>query len=86
MAGSAKRRADRERIRHNPQYWWGRQLQEGREQGAVIDTPTPCSCWMCGNPRRYLGERTVCERRWRQKAEDDCFAGDQGPFPAEQVT
>ena len=22
-----------------------------------------CSCWMCGNPRRYLGERTIQERR-----------------------
>ncbi|MFI5331056.1 MAG: hypothetical protein ACHQ2F_08480 [Desulfobaccales bacterium] len=18
----------------------------------------PCSCWMCGNPRKYFGERT----------------------------
>jgi len=23
----------------------------------------PCSCWMCGNPRRYFGEPTVQERR-----------------------
>ena len=22
----------------------------------------PCSCWMCGNPRRY-GEKPVAERR-----------------------
>ncbi|WP_169980233.1 hypothetical protein [Tautonia rosea] len=22
-----------------------------------------CSCWMCGNPRRWLGERTLQERR-----------------------
>ena len=22
-----------------------------------------CSCWMCGNQRRYCGERTVQERR-----------------------
>ena len=20
---------------------------------SVVDTPKPCSCWMCGNPRRY---------------------------------
>lgn len=19
----------------------------------IADTPTPCSCWMCGNPRRF---------------------------------
>lgn len=24
---------------------------------------TPCSCWMCGNPRRHLGERSMQERR-----------------------
>ncbi|RUL89142.1 hypothetical protein [Tautonia sociabilis] len=22
-----------------------------------------CSCWMCGNPRRFLGEPTIQERR-----------------------
>jgi hypothetical protein len=22
-----------------------------------------CSCWMCGNPRRFEGERTLQERR-----------------------
>jgi hypothetical protein len=22
-----------------------------------------CSCWMCGNQRRYLGERTIQEQR-----------------------
>lgn len=24
---------------------------------------TPCSCWMCGNPRRYTGARTRQEQR-----------------------
>lgn len=24
---------------------------------------TPCSCWMCGNPRRHLGEPTRQELR-----------------------
>lgn len=70
MAGTAERRADRERIRRNRRYWWGRTLQDGRERGAVIDTPAPCSCWMCGNPRRYLGELTVQERRWIQEVDD----------------
>lgn len=22
-----------------------------------------CSCWMCGNPRKYMGERTLQEQR-----------------------
>lgn len=28
--------------------------------GMVLHTPKPCSCWMCGNPRRYIG-RTIAE-------------------------
>jgi hypothetical protein len=28
-----------------------------------IDHLKNCSCWMCGNPRKYLGERTIQERR-----------------------
>ena len=32
-------------------------------------TPKPCSCWMCGNPRKWFGERTVQERRAMQEVE-----------------
>jgi hypothetical protein len=26
--------------------------------GSYRKVRRPCSCWMCGNPRRYFGERT----------------------------
>lgn len=29
----------------------------------MINTPTPCSCFMCGNPRRHFGEITLQERK-----------------------
>ena len=29
----------------------------------VHDHLAACSCWMCGNPRRYWGERTLQEIR-----------------------
>jgi len=29
----------------------------------IRHTRVPCSCTMCGNPRRHFGERTVQERR-----------------------
>lgn len=29
-------------------------------------TPTPCSCWMCGNPRKWFGDVTVQERNFAQ--------------------
>lgn len=38
-----------------------------RNIGKVASTHgKPCSCWMCGNPRRYFGELTVQERRFHQ--------------------
>jgi hypothetical protein len=63
----AIRRHHRCRLRHNRRFHWGRDLAEAgenpRSRGKVIDTPTPCSCWMCGNPRRYFGEKTMQELR-----------------------
>lgn len=29
--------------------------------GKLVNTATPCSCWMCGNPRKYTGELTISE-------------------------
>jgi hypothetical protein len=30
-----------------------------------------CSCWMCGNPRRYFGELTMQERKANEAMEID---------------
>jgi hypothetical protein len=30
-----------------------------------------CSCWMCGNPRKYEGRVTVQEQRQLQAAQDE---------------
>jgi len=64
----AIRRAHAERLKRARRKWWGRELDD-KENSRVIDTPTPCSCWMCGNPRRYFSERTIQERRLLQEAE-----------------
>lgn len=29
--------------------------------GIYLHTPCNCSCWMCGNERKYFGRRTVKE-------------------------
>lgn len=34
-----------------------------RQLGLVVNTPQICSCWVCGNPRRWFGERSMQERR-----------------------
>jgi hypothetical protein len=72
VTGKAERRAQRARIkRTRGKFWWGHRLTGNVERGKVVDTPTPCSCWMCGNARRRLGEQTIYERRWFQSADDD---------------
>lgn len=34
--------------------------------GKLSKTRKPCSCFMCGNPRRYFGENPINERRQEQ--------------------
>ena len=39
-----------------------------RGTGAVMaETPKPCSCYMCGNPRKWFDKRTIQERTMFQK-------------------
>jgi hypothetical protein len=39
--------------------------------GRHVNTPAKCSCWMCGNPRRYFDEKSRQER-----IRDEKFAAD----------
>lgn len=59
----AKRRA-RARIRRWTTWHaeWGPGVEE-RLVGIYARTPKPCSCIMCGNPRRHFGARALQERR-----------------------
>jgi len=63
MVSRSLRRHHRARLKANRRFHWGRDLrQEPKALGQSIDAPCSCSCWMCGNPRRYFGERTLQER------------------------
>lgn len=35
----------------------------GEYEKGLIKTHVPCSCTMCGNPRRHFGERTIQEKK-----------------------
>ncbi len=35
--------------------------QEPKVWPKAIDTPTPCSCFMCGNPRKWWKSKTLRE-------------------------
>jgi hypothetical protein len=39
--------------------------------GFYSRTPTNCSCWMCGNPRKYFRERTRQELLADEPADQD---------------
>lgn len=56
------RRHHRERLLQKRRSPWGRTLTH-EEASRAVDTPTPCSCWLCGNPRRTIKELTLQETR-----------------------
>jgi DNA-directed RNA polymerase specialized sigma24 family protein len=47
-------------LRH---YFMDRHEAPARRVGMYSQTPKVCSCFMCGNPRRFHGEPTIQERR-----------------------
>lgn len=50
-------------MKQRRRFHWGRDLRrEPHQLVKAIDTPTPCSCMLCGNPRRKFGERSIQER------------------------
>ena len=61
----AIRRAHRERLAKNRRNYWGRDEKSEKELGKLVNTATPCSCWMCQNRREQDGP-TIQERRHDQ--------------------
>lgn len=68
--GRAYRRAQIARLKAKRRRYYNGARDE-RELGRWVWTATVCSCWMCGNPRRFSGERTVQKRRAKQDALQD---------------
>ncbi|MDB6060171.1 MAG: hypothetical protein JWM78_274 [Verrucomicrobiaceae bacterium] len=57
----AIRRHHRERLKNKRRFHWGRDLRaEQKALAQAIDTPAPCSCWICKNGRSGEG-RTLQE-------------------------
>ena len=52
----------RERLKKTRSGYWNGNASETGQPGMVVDTPTPCSCYMCGNPRRHFNEASIQER------------------------
>ena len=64
MSSRALRRHHEERIKRRVAgYYGGYARGKPCRLGKLAHARKLCSCWMCGNPRRYLGEPTLQERR-----------------------
>lgn len=60
----ALRRHHVARLKAARRFHWGQDIRhDAKSIGKVVDTPCPCSCWICGNPRRHLKELTRQECR-----------------------
>jgi hypothetical protein len=68
----AIRRHHLARLKRARRFYFGRNLtNEAVILGKLANTATPCSCFMCGSPRRYFLELTMQERRLFQGIEED---------------
>ncbi len=95
MWSLAWRRHHESRMKYRVrQYYGGYAKDKPRHVGRIAHARKPCSCWMCGNPRRYFKERSLQERRALQP--DTCrevspdlqnrICGTTEPPPAARVT
>ncbi len=63
MRSRAARRHHEYRIKRRVEtYHGGYARGNARDLGRIAHARQSCSCWMCGNPRRHLGELTLQER------------------------
>jgi len=56
----------RAKVRKNYEVQQHRQFGEDHYKEVIARRATtrkPCSCWMCGNPRKFFGEKTIQEKR-----------------------
>ncbi len=65
----ALRRHHRDRLLQKRKHYWSynnayNDTLNVEIPHSVINTPTPCSCYMCGNPRKYFKEASLEERRY----------------------
>ena len=63
----ALRRHHRERLMHSRSHDTFSGTTE-QQLSKHVSTPAKCSCWMCGNPRKYYGNseevKTIQERKF----------------------
>lgn len=67
----AIRRHHAARLKRTRRFYFGwDNTTDSRRLGMLLHTATPCSCWMCGNPRHHEG-RTRAELRHLVKLDEE---------------
>jgi hypothetical protein len=67
----ALRRHHGQRLKASRRVHAGRDLSgDPRALGKALATACQCSCWLCGNPRRFFGLPTRQELRAAQRLAD----------------
>jgi len=60
----AFRRSCERKAKKKAKYIWDNGSNDGRRIGKMANCHNrPCSCEICGNPRKYFNERTIREKR-----------------------
>lgn len=67
----AVRRHHNNRVKNSRKIHWGKKIEDPKELGKLMDTPTPCSCHMCGNTRKWYGRITKQEEIIALREKDD---------------
>lgn len=57
----AIRRSHDARLKKARKGYWSMSNLEGSALGKVLHTPAICSCYMCGNPRKFLKAKSLKE-------------------------
>lgn len=55
MKPRAQRRHHYQRLKKKRKNYWGK-IEDEKRLGQAVDTPCDCSCMMCGNQRKIIGE------------------------------
>ena len=67
MRSRGMRRHHEERVKARVRsYYGGHAAGDPRRIGMIAHTRRLCSCWMCGNPRKYWKQETIQESRARE--------------------
>lgn len=64
----AQRRHDDQRVRDKrSKISWAKNGSD-KLLGKLLHTAALCTCWMCGNPRKYFKEKTLQEKSFDEVA------------------